>query len=412
MKAAIRLERKRYPRASRSAESGFVLVVTLVVLAIVLSVALAFAFMTRLELRTARNAVVTSQNRMVAEAGVNYALARLATAAQAPYTDEATITYSSADRVELDEGAFSVTVTDESARINLNTVGEAVLSRLPGADSVIVDSVLDWRDTDEDQRANGAESSFYAGLESAYQCKNGPFDTVAELGMVRGVTPTFVRGIENLLTVYSSDPDLAPDGRPKLDLNHADAAKLAERLEGKWSASEVADVLTSRTARRSFNTLGELVDVPGLSLAAVARAVDYVTTDPEPAGKEMRGRETPGRVNLNTAAEEVLGILPGMTDGLLSEVLAARQQTPFRSLEDLFGLPSFDRDAARQLLGLVTVQSRTFSIRARGWRESGVAGQEVAAVVDFGGGEARILAWRDGWPDGRQEGSYSGESER
>lgn len=402
--------REKKPRSKRrgaqpgsAAEIGFVLPATLVVLSIVLTVALAFAFVTRLELKTARNAVVSTQNRFLAEAGVNYALVRLAQALQASYVDETTLAAASADDVELDGGMFSVSVSDESAKINVNSVGGEVLSRLPGADQTIVDSLLDWRDEDEEPRPSGAETSFYAALDPPYPSKNGPLDTVAEITMVRGVTPEFFEGVRDLVTVYSSDTNLGPDGKPKLNVNLADAYALARRLEGRWSAAEIASVLAYRSGHGPFTSLGELVDVPGLSLEALGRAIDYLTADHMNAerGSTSAGEDgfaAPGRVNVNTASERVLQTLPGMSDDLLVEIMARRGQAPFQGLKDLFGLAAFDRDAARQLLGLVTVQSRTFMIRARGWQKGSIAAQEAAAIVRFGQTGPRILSWRDGWP--------------
>ena len=48
----------------------------------------------------------------------------------------------------------------------------------------IVDSILDWRDCDDEERLNGAESKYYGGLPRPYSAKNGFFDAVDP------VTPT------------------------------------------------------------------------------------------------------------------------------------------------------------------------------------------------------------------------------
>ena len=67
----------------------------------------------------------------------------------------------------------------------------------PGADrDTVIDSILDWRDSNRDHRLNGAEEDYYRGLDPPYSCKDGPFDVVEELLLVRGVTPELFAGGE------------------------------------------------------------------------------------------------------------------------------------------------------------------------------------------------------------------------
>ena len=110
-------------------------------------------------------------------------------------------------------------VLDESGKININMLSDnsgLVLSNLLvnlGAPKeiadTIVDSILDWKDADELHRLHGAESDYYMSLPNPYRSKNGDFDTVEELLMVKGVTPEIFygsntrTGIFRFLTVYS-----------------------------------------------------------------------------------------------------------------------------------------------------------------------------------------------------------------
>ncbi len=96
---------------------------------------------------------------------------------------------------------FSYRITDEAARINLNRASPDVLRRLlaelgveRSQQDVIVDSIFDWRDANEEHRLNGAESDYYLGLPVPYRSKNADFDSVEELAQVRGVTPEILRG--------------------------------------------------------------------------------------------------------------------------------------------------------------------------------------------------------------------------
>lgn len=62
----------------------------------------------------------------------------------------------------------------------------------------IVDSILDWRDCDDEQRVNGAESKYYGSLPRAYSAKNGFFDSPEELMRVKGITPEIFYGHDGL----------------------------------------------------------------------------------------------------------------------------------------------------------------------------------------------------------------------
>ncbi len=100
---------------------------------------------------------------------------------------------------------------DEDRRINLNTAPVDVLEDLfrmggvkPEDALLLAESIADWRDEDREDRDHGAEGFYYRGLASGYDCKDGPFESVEELLLVRGVTPAIWRTFSPTLTVYGS----------------------------------------------------------------------------------------------------------------------------------------------------------------------------------------------------------------
>lgn len=109
-----------------------------------------------------------------------------------------------ADDVPLGEGTYSWRVSDEDGLVNLNKAERPVLAQLlqqcgleAGADrDTVIDSIFDWRDANREHRLNGAEEDYYRGLDPPYSCKDGPFDVVEELLLVRGVTPGVFAGGE------------------------------------------------------------------------------------------------------------------------------------------------------------------------------------------------------------------------
>jgi general secretion pathway protein K len=101
-------------------------------------------------------------------------------------------------------GSYRVRLIDESGKININRADEGTLRRVLshlGLDesqrSIVVDSILDWRDPDNLHRANGAEDEYYLGLSPSYTTKDAAFDTVEELLWVRGVTSELFYGSQD-----------------------------------------------------------------------------------------------------------------------------------------------------------------------------------------------------------------------
>ena len=110
-------------------------------------------------------------------------------------------------REKLGTGACAVRITDESGKIDLNTLTDAsgiILKNLliqlgvSGEDAdVVLDSILDWRDPDNLVRLHGAEDEYYMALPKPYKAKNADFETIEELLRVRGITPEIFYGTEN-----------------------------------------------------------------------------------------------------------------------------------------------------------------------------------------------------------------------
>ncbi len=101
---------------------------------------------------------------------------------------------------------------DEERKLNLNQADTDILIRLlrlrtslkEEALYALVDSILDWRDEDNEERKQGAEKYDYLALKKPYDCKNGPFESLDELMLVKGMTPQILDKIRPYLTVYGS----------------------------------------------------------------------------------------------------------------------------------------------------------------------------------------------------------------
>jgi len=210
-------------------ERGFALLVVLLVLALVAVVGAEFAYSMRLEasaVRAYKNGIIGTH---LAETALEQAIREIV--ADAPYVvedDDGLLTFYTADRralprlrrtkAELVGGQYSYRITDEEARINVNASPPDRIDRLLltiGVDKevrdIIVDSIQDWRDPNEEHRANGAESEdYYLKLPTPYRSHNANLESITELLQIKGITSAIYNGskdhpgLAGLVTVRSS----------------------------------------------------------------------------------------------------------------------------------------------------------------------------------------------------------------
>ena len=109
-------------------------------------------------------------------------------------------------------GGYQVRVSDESAKININTVDEIGLRETfrnldlesDFGDS-LADAILDWRDPNGLERLNGVESDYYLSQDIPYPSKDAKLDTIDELLLIRDVTQELFYGTLNkVFTVYGN----------------------------------------------------------------------------------------------------------------------------------------------------------------------------------------------------------------
>ncbi len=195
------------------AEQGFALIVVLLVLAVVGVVGAQFAYSMRLEataVRAYKDGIIAGH---LAEAAIAQATREIV--ADAPYVamdDRGLLTFYTRERLELPRlprekvefggGQYSYRISDEEARINLNTSPPDRIDRLlqhclkldKSVRDTIGDSLQDWRDPNDEHRLNGAESDYYLKLPVPYRARNANLDSTRELLQIRGVTPEIYNG--------------------------------------------------------------------------------------------------------------------------------------------------------------------------------------------------------------------------
>jgi DNA uptake protein ComE-like DNA-binding protein len=110
---------------------------------------------------------------------------------------------------------------DEASKLNINTATRLQLMELPNMTPDVVDAIIDWRDANDTVESLGAEADYYLNRGMGYEPRNGPFRSVAELELVAGAWPKYVRGedwnLNGRLDPNEDDgprsfPDDKPDG--------------------------------------------------------------------------------------------------------------------------------------------------------------------------------------------------------
>jgi DNA uptake protein ComE-like DNA-binding protein len=134
---------------------------------------------------------------------------------------------------------------DEGAKLNINVATSMQLTNIPNMTPDVVDAIIDWRDADDDVQGLGAESDYYSNRTLGYTPRNGNFRSFAELELVAGAWPLYVRG-----------EDWNLNGR--LDANENDGNKSFPndkpdgKLDGGWSK-----FLTATSVQSPMSLSGE-----------------------------------------------------------------------------------------------------------------------------------------------------------
>ena len=191
-------------------------------------------------------------------------------------------TFSIIRRGRADEGGgILYGVSDEESRLNVNAASADELGRLQNMTPAVAEAIVNWRGSGS---TAAAETEYYEGMKPPYQPRLAPFQTVRELLMVRGVEPADLLGRDR-------------------------------HQNGLLAAGDAND----------FAVPGE-VDSEDLGWAGVL-TVDSSVQNVNAAGED--------RVNIQTADENALSRLHGVTPQIAHAIVSYRGQHQFQSIVDL-----------------------------------------------------------------------------
>ncbi|MCE5184698.1 MAG: general secretion pathway protein GspK [Planctomycetaceae bacterium] len=335
--------------------SATVLIVTIWIVLVLASLSIVFGQYVRVEAMAATNQASMTSAEMIANGAIQYAFAMLnqATGSGVSYASNPY------EEVPLGDGFFWIMrpnlqddrhydfgLADEAAKINLNTASVEMLLKLPSMTAELANSIIDWRDSNQEISTGGAESEYYLLLEHPYYCKDAPLETAEEVLLVKGGDSLLLYGEDynrngvldanendaqasppadnsngkldsgffHYVTVYSAEPNVDAQGNPRINVrSNQNQSSVLELL--KTVISEDQALLLMPRLRGRYANLIALYYSTGMSYEAFSKVIDKLTlTDDETVS---------GLVNVNTAPEKVLLCLPGLdqtdVDALIQE---------------------------------------------------------------------------------------------
>jgi competence ComEA-like helix-hairpin-helix protein len=353
-------------------------------------------------------------------------------------------------------GGIIYGISDEESRLNINVASANELTNLNGMTSDILGAIMVWRNAATQNPASqdpstpgGANSDYYMSLRPPYLARNGPFQTVRELLMVRGVTTELLLGNDKnqngfldsdddpadkappglqpppppnpgwaaLLTVTDTDKDVDASGKDRVNPQTADANALTA-VAG--ITQDIASAIVSYRGQNQLQSLDDLLSVtppnpnqggangngggggnrrgggqngsgnsgsPVISQDLLEQIADGLT---------LAGGDQKGLINVNTASLDVLICLPGVDQALAQAIINYRQSSGyFDNVAGILKVDGMTRAIFKQVVPLITVRSETYRIMCEGKINSSGVRQRIEEIVHIGRSDIETLGYRE-----------------
>jgi len=305
------------------------------------------------------------------------------------------------------EGFYLAHIEDACGRIDVNEADVETLLRLTG-DQQVAESIVAWREP-----VLSADDAYYRALLEPYAPRHGPFETVGELLLVRGVTPDLFfgkggePGLVDLCSVESISPNTDAGGDLRTGLNEfknwgefeAFQKALLAKMGGVLTVYDANEIFNGwfrlfQSGQQGYTSLAQLATVAGLGYDKIVGIIDYLTMQP--------GLTISGMVNVNTASPEVIAALPGGSMALGLSIATRRSQAPFANLgefaEFLLSQPN-GPDVFAQMIDHVNVKSSSFIISATGYPPTERGYRSLRALVRRTGNDVVLIQQsEEEWP--------------
>ncbi len=336
---------------------GLSLIAVLWIVTILTILASEFMYTLQLEVKTSRNWNDQVNAYYSAKGGFETAIAYLR-------SDETS--YDSLDEDwadgftgELNNTNFNAKMIDESAKINVNTIDEATLTR-----------VIQYCLQQSDEKLSESEITAQAQqLASAIIAKR-PFRTTAEMAKAEGMTPDILYGwtgdnadqqritrnvntegqervaLIDITTVFSADKNVANDGSKRVNINTADANQIVQGVNvqnqgGQRQGQGQQQVITQQEAQA-------IVDYRSQSTGQQGQQGGQT-----PQGQMGRQPNQPGQVNVSSQQMPTGG--QQMPTGQTGQ--QGSNQT-YRNITDLLNVPAISQQTLNSIRDRITVDDQ------------------------------------------------------
>ena len=345
-------------------------------------------------------------------------------------------------------------VSDEESRLNVNSADTNELMKLDGMTSDIAAAIVDWHSSGNSPTPGGAGQDYYTSLQPPYLPRNGPFETVRELLMVRGVSADLLLGKDarqngffdpgediaaadsrssgavadvdsgwaGILTADSQIKNVNAAGQNRVNVQSADEAALTS-VRGITPA--IARAIVAYRGRNQLQSIADLLDVTAAQnqndAQAAALAAQGFSDQSQSGGDQSQGgssgprvidedlfqdiaddvtvdsdQNRSGIININTANVDVLSCVPGIDRPLAQAIISYRQSSGyFASIAGLLKVPGMNRQLFKQAAPLVDVRSETYRILSEGRVNSTGTRQRLQVIVHIGLHDISTVSYRE-----------------
>ncbi len=270
-------------KIAKKEHSGFVLVVVLCMVIMLGILLFGFNHKSRAGLLAVDDLRKSEQALNCARAGLNIAIAAVRDTEDILTNRKLQNLLSGKNAVSLDEGNCSITVTEESGKLNINLlidengkINRTIIDQLLRLIDLLnrenfgdfhisyelVPSIIDWIDSDNEVTSlpfvkhenSGAESDYYSNLTPPYRCRNNTFETTEDLLLIKGVTQQIFGCLRDFISVRGED---------KININWASKHVIQSLSENMDPV--LAQMIIDRRKIKPFGSVIELREIPGLT---------------------------------------------------------------------------------------------------------------------------------------------------
>ena len=267
--------------------------------------------------------------------------------------------------------------TDASgnARVNINNADGLELTQIQG---------------------NNNQSVFSPGEKDAL-VQQREFGSIGDLIDATAVTEQVFNNIRERISVESDEED-----EDTVNINTADTGRL-QTLDGidEGIANRIID---HRNSQGNFQNVDQLKEVKLITEDEFSSIVDRITTKDEAT--------VSGSININTAPQEILQLLPGMDTDKAQAIITRRESqpedsqkaealeeagiegNPFENISQLLEVEGIDMGTFRQIAELVTYRSYGFLVETEGVDNLGKTVASCVGALDRTGEQIVTKYWR------------------